>query len=89
MQLDPRRVARDFSDRVRDADIPVVFYAGHGIGLTSSEDADLRFAVATAHGSFWHITSVYRVTAPGYAQGEPPQARIMPLDVHQFSGHYP
>src|SRR6476660_3491906 len=26
-----RRVLRDFSDRVRDADIAVVFYAGHGI----------------------------------------------------------
>src|SRR5438552_8079151 len=26
-----RRTLRDFSDRVRDADIAVVFYAGHGI----------------------------------------------------------
>ena len=26
-----RRVLRDFADRVRDADIAVVYYAGHGI----------------------------------------------------------
>jgi uncharacterized caspase-like protein len=29
--LDTRRVLRDFEDRARDADIAVVYYAGHGI----------------------------------------------------------
>ena len=28
---DMKRMIRDFSDKVRDADIAVVFYAGHGI----------------------------------------------------------
>src|SRR5262245_47025537 len=31
-----RRALRDFSDRVRDADIAVVFYAGHGIELNGT-----------------------------------------------------
>jgi uncharacterized caspase-like protein len=29
--LDTRRVLRDFADSTRDADIAVVYYAGHGI----------------------------------------------------------
>ena len=29
--LDTRRVLRDFADRARDADIAVIYYAGHGI----------------------------------------------------------
>ena len=31
-----RRALRDFSDRVRDADIAVVFYAGHGIEVNGT-----------------------------------------------------
>jgi uncharacterized caspase-like protein len=31
-----RRALRDFSDRVRDADIAVAFYAGHGIEVNGS-----------------------------------------------------
>ncbi|MBR0697378.1 caspase family protein [Bradyrhizobium lablabi] len=33
---DMRRTLRDFADRVRDADVAVVYYAGHGIELEGS-----------------------------------------------------
>src|SRR5262249_10333909 len=31
-----RRALRDFADRVRDADVAVVFYAGHGIEVNGT-----------------------------------------------------
>ena len=34
--LDTRRVLRDFADATRDADIAVVYYAGHGIEVEGS-----------------------------------------------------
>ncbi len=34
--LDTRRVLRDFADASRDADIAVVYYAGHGIEVEGS-----------------------------------------------------
>src|SRR5262245_15949065 len=34
--LDTRRVLRDFADATRDADIAVVYYAGHGIEVDGS-----------------------------------------------------
>jgi uncharacterized caspase-like protein len=43
--LDLRRVIRDFSDRAQDADIAVVYYAGHGIevgGLNYIVPADAK-----------------------------------------------
>ena len=41
-----RRALRDFSDRIRDADIAVVYYAGHGMQVGGSNflvpvDADV------------------------------------------------
>ena len=35
-----RRALRDFADRARDADIAVVYYAGHGIEVDGSELSD-------------------------------------------------
>jgi uncharacterized caspase-like protein len=45
--IEMRRVLRDFTDQVRDADIAVVFYAGHGIEIGGTNylipvDAALR-----------------------------------------------
>ncbi len=34
--LDTRRVLRDFADRARDADVAVVYYAGHGMEVDGS-----------------------------------------------------
>ena len=53
-----RRVLRDFSEHVRDADIAVVFYAGHGMEMngvnylipvdaTLARDVDVRHTTAS------------------------------------------
>src|SRR5262245_15841878 len=36
LAADTRRALRDFADRARDADIAVVYYAGHGIEVDGS-----------------------------------------------------
>ena len=35
-----RRALRDFADRARDADIAVIYYAGHGIEVDGSQLSD-------------------------------------------------
>lgn len=54
--LDTRRVLREFADATRDADIAVVYYAGHGIEVEGSNylipvDAKLERDTAAAAGA--------------------------------------